>query len=60
VGEEVAEYKAIFLDRLKGLEVATKYKRQFDTNSDIIVLCNKADNELYRLKDQAMQTQDIY
>jgi hypothetical protein len=51
--QEVAEHKATFLDALKGLEAATRYICQFDTNSSINVMCNKVDNELYRLRAQA-------
>jgi hypothetical protein len=50
--EEVAEHKATFLDALKGLEAARKYICQFDTENNIIVMCNKVENELYRLRAQ--------
>jgi hypothetical protein len=39
--EEVAEYKATFIDALKGLEAARKYIRQFYTKNIITVMCNK-------------------
>jgi hypothetical protein len=42
--EEVAEYKAAFLDALKGLEAARKYICQFDIKIKIIVMCNKVAN----------------
>jgi hypothetical protein len=59
--EEVAEHKATFLDALKGLEAATKYICQFDTKNSINVMCNKVDNELYRLRAQAKWKQkDTY
>jgi hypothetical protein len=45
---EVAEHKATFLDALKVLEAARKYIRQFDTKNNIVVMCNKVENELYR------------
>lgn len=45
---EVAEDKIILLDVLTELET-TKYTHRFDTE-DIIVMCNKVENELYRIK----------
>jgi hypothetical protein len=39
--EEVAEYKGTFLDALKTLEAARKYMCQFDTENNIIVMCNE-------------------
>jgi hypothetical protein len=49
---EVAECKAAFLDPLKGLEASRKYINQFDTKNNIIVMCNKVENKLYRLRAQ--------
>jgi hypothetical protein len=46
--EEVIEHKATFLDALKGLEAARKYICRFDMENNIIVMCNEAENELYR------------
>jgi hypothetical protein len=39
--EEVAEHKATFLD---ALEAARKYMCQFDTEDNITVMCNEAEN----------------
>jgi hypothetical protein len=50
--EEVAEYKATFLDALKGLEAARKCIHQFDTENDVPVMCIKVENELYGLRAQ--------
>jgi uncharacterized small protein (DUF1192 family) len=47
--EEVAELKAILLDAMQGLEAARRYMCQFDTESNITVMCNEGENELYRL-----------
>jgi hypothetical protein len=49
---EVAECKATFMDPLKGLEAARKYIHQFDTKNSIIVMCNKLESKLYRLRAQ--------
>jgi hypothetical protein len=43
--EEAAEYKATFLDALKGLEAASKYMCQFDTGNNITVMHNEDENE---------------
>jgi hypothetical protein len=49
------------LDALRGLEAARKYICQFDTKNSIIVMCNKVENELYRLTAQAeKETKDPY
>jgi hypothetical protein len=40
----VAEDRVTFLDALEGLEVATKYMRQLDTEDSITVMCNKLEN----------------
>jgi hypothetical protein len=60
--EEVAEHKATFFDALKGLEATRKYICQFDTNNYSIVMCNKVENELYRLRAQEKkkETRDSY
>jgi hypothetical protein len=50
--EEVAEHKAAFLDALKGLEAATKYMCQFDTENCIIVMFSNVESELYSLRGQ--------
>jgi hypothetical protein len=55
--EEVAEHKATLLDGLKGLEAARKYIHQFDTKNSIIVMCNKVENELYKLRAQEEKKQ---
>jgi hypothetical protein len=39
--EEVAEYRAIFLDALKGLGATRKYIHQFYDKNNITVMCNK-------------------
>jgi hypothetical protein len=46
-GKEIAEHKAIFLGALRGLEAARKCMCEFDTKSNIIVVCNKVEKELY-------------
>jgi hypothetical protein len=48
--EEVTEDKRTFLDALKGLEATRKYNCQFDTEGNIIVLCNKAESGMHKLK----------
>jgi hypothetical protein len=48
--EEVAEHKATSLDALKRLEATKKYICQFYTKNNIIVMCNKVENELHRLR----------
>jgi hypothetical protein len=55
--EEVAEHKTTFLDAMKGLEEARKYMCQFDTENNIIVMCNEVENELYRLRAQEKNKQ---
>jgi hypothetical protein len=55
--EEIAEHKATFLDVLKGLEAVRKYMCKFDTENNIIVVCYKAENEVYRLKAHERKTQ---
>jgi hypothetical protein len=50
--EEVAELKAIFLDATQGLEADRRYMCQFDTEKNITVMCNEAENELCRLTAQ--------
>jgi hypothetical protein len=47
--EEVAEEKTL-LDSIKELEAARKYMCLFDTKNNIILMCNKVENELYRLR----------
>jgi hypothetical protein len=49
--------KVTFLDALKGLEAARKYICQFDTKNNIIVMFNKVENELYRLRAQREKKQ---
>jgi hypothetical protein len=44
--EEFAEYKATFLDALKGLEARSMYIHQFNTKNNIILISNKDENEL--------------
>jgi hypothetical protein len=55
--EEVAEHKATFWDAPKGLEAARKYIHQFDTQNSTTVICNKVENELYRLRAQGEKKQ---
>jgi hypothetical protein len=54
---EVSEQKATSLDALNELEAARKYMRQFDTSNNIILMCNKVENELYRLRTQREKKQ---
>jgi hypothetical protein len=44
---ESAEHKATFLD---ALETARKNICQSDTKNNITAICNKVENELYRLR----------
>jgi hypothetical protein len=55
--EEVVECKATVMNALKGLEAARKYICQFDTKHNTIVMCNKVENALYRLKAQGKKKQ---
>jgi hypothetical protein len=55
--EKVAEYKATFLDALIGLEATRKYICQVHTKNNIIVMCNKVENELHRLRAQGEKKQ---
>jgi hypothetical protein len=48
--EEVIECKETFFDALKGLEAARKYIYHSDTGNSTIVMCNKIENKLYRLR----------
>jgi hypothetical protein len=48
--EEVAEYKATFLDAPKGLEAASKCMCQFDTENNIIVMCSKVEKQVMKTK----------
>jgi hypothetical protein len=48
--EEVAEHKATFLYALKGQVAVRKYMFQFDTKNSITAMCNKVENELYRIR----------
>jgi hypothetical protein len=57
--EEVAEYKATFLDARKGLEAARKYIRQFEIKNNITVMCNKVENELYQLRAQGERNKKL-
>jgi hypothetical protein len=45
--EEEAEHKTTILDALKGLEAATKYLCQTDTENNNTVMCNNVGNEQY-------------
>jgi hypothetical protein len=38
--EEVAKYKAVFLEALKGLEASRKYMCQFGTKNNIVIIYN--------------------
>jgi hypothetical protein len=57
--EEIAEHKATFLDAPKGLEAARKDICQFDTKHSIIVMCNKVENALYRLRSWEKRKKDL-
>jgi hypothetical protein len=56
--EEVAEHKPTNLDPLKVLEAARKYMCQFDTENSNIVMCNKVENYLHRLKAQEKKKEE--
>jgi hypothetical protein len=45
------------LEALKGLAAAGKYTCQLDMENNIIVLCNEAENQLYRLTAQEEKSQ---
>jgi hypothetical protein len=55
--EEVAEHKATFFVALKGLEATVKCICQFGTENNVIVMCSKVANELYRLRAQEKKKQ---
>jgi hypothetical protein len=55
--EEVAEYKITFFDAPKGLEAARMYIHRFDAQNSNTVMCNKVENELYRLRAQEEKKQ---
>jgi hypothetical protein len=59
-GEEIAEHKATFLGALKGLNATRRYKCEFDTKNNIIVMCNRVENELYKLRTQEKKKQNSY
>jgi hypothetical protein len=48
--ENVAADELIFLYVLKGLVVARKYMCQFDIEDSIVIICNRAKNELYNFR----------
>jgi hypothetical protein len=50
--KEVVEDKMAILYLLKGLEAARKYMCQFDSEESTVVMCNKVENELYRLRTE--------
>jgi hypothetical protein len=50
-GEEVEEHSATFLDATR------KFMHQSDTTNNIILMRNKAENELYRLTAHGENTQ---
>lgn len=53
--------KVTLLDALKRLEVARKYKCQFDIKDNIVIMYNKFENKLYRLKSwRKGKTNNIY
>jgi hypothetical protein len=54
---KVAGHKATILDALKEQEPARKYLCQFDTENSFISLCNKVENELYRMRAQGQKEQ---
>jgi hypothetical protein len=53
--EEVAEYKATFLDVLKRLKAARKCMCQFDTENNIILMCNKCS-----IQTESLSKKDSY
>jgi hypothetical protein len=48
VEEEEAEYKVIFLDAVKGEDMARKFMCQLDMVDYLITRCNELENELHR------------
>jgi hypothetical protein len=55
--EEEADYKVTYLHAVRGLEAARKYTCQSATKNNIIVMCNKAENELHTLRAQEEEKQ---
>ena len=53
--KEVPEYKAILWDTLKELEAARKFVYEFCVEDDLVLMCNRFENELYRLSIQTQQ-----
>jgi hypothetical protein len=56
--EEAAEHTAKFLDELKGLEAHRKWC-EFDTENNIILMCNTVENELYKTVNSIKEKQKI-
>jgi hypothetical protein len=52
--EEAGEYKATFLD---GLEANRMDMCQFDTEINIILMCNEVENELYKTVNSTKKKQ---
>jgi len=48
------------LDALKRLEVARKCMCQFDMKDNIVTMCNKTENKLYRFKSWRKRKTNIY
>ena len=53
--------KVTFLDAVNGLEAARKFMFKFEIKDSVSVVCNKAENELYRQRTQGRkETNDNY
>jgi hypothetical protein len=50
--EEEEQLHVTLMDAQKTLEMARKYVCQFDIKGSIVTMCNKLENELYKLKAQ--------
>jgi hypothetical protein len=57
-GKMKLQNKAIFLDPDKGLEAATKYMCEFDTEKNIVVTCSNVESEIYRPRAQGKRKQE--
>jgi len=53
--KEVPECKDTLWDTLKGLEAARKFMYKFYVEDNLVVTCNRFENELYRLSIQTQQ-----
>jgi hypothetical protein len=50
----------IIFDALNVLEVVRKYVCRFDIKGDIIIMCNKVENEVYELRAKDKENNNEY